>query len=264
MKNIVTTLLILISNLTIGQQYDKVFIENSKVDRNNKIYTLGKEFHFNFNITEKNTKYFIENNSSDFIELSNNIDSLVINEIRLTVIKPKIFKRTNKKQTEIIYSYEPNPKSLSYTGLVENEKNIWIHPPRDGFFKSLETCPFPFIVLNKPVGFKWVDSMIIGNQWSNILWSEWEDSLLLEYEYEIIGNEKINSNFGEIDCVVIEAVANSRLGRSKLTSYFSEKYGFVELHYTLFNEIKIDIILTEVIEGPILRDGKEFFQNRYK
>ncbi|SFJ76729.1 hypothetical protein [Myroides guanonis] len=264
MKNIVTTLIILISSLSFGQQYDKVFIENSKVDKNNKVYSLGKEFSFKFDIRENNSKYFIKNNDGDSIELTNDIASLVINEIRLTVLKPKIFQRTNKKQTEIIYSYEPNPKSLSFTGLVENEKNIWIHPPREGFFKSLETCPFPYIVLNKPVGFKWVDSMIIGNQWSNKIWGEWEDSLLLEYAYEIIGTEKINSNFGEIDCVVIEAMANSRLGKSKLKSYFNEKYGFVELHYTLANGIEIDLILNKIVKGPILRDGKEFYNHRYK
>jgi hypothetical protein len=264
MKNTILIIIILISNLSFGQQYDGLYIEKRKVDKNNNIYTLGKEFVFSINILENNSNCFLKKNEIDTFEVSENIDSLKISEIHLTVIKPRLFQRTNNKQTEVFYSYEPNPTSTSSTGIVENNKNIWVHPPRSGFFKSLETCPFPYIKLDKPIGYKWTDSMSIGNHWSNKKWGEWEGRLLLNYEYEIIGKEKTNSEFGEVDCLVISAIANSTIGQSKLKAYFSDKYGFVKLQYTLFNGIKINLNLDKVINGPILRDGKDFFENKYK
>lgn len=264
MKNTILTLIILISNLSFGQQYGGLHIEKRRVDKNNKIYTLGKEFVFNINITENDSTFYLKENKTEDFELTNNIDSIKISEIHLTVIKPRIFQRTNKNQTEIYYSYEPNPTTTSATGIVENIENIWIHPPRSGFFKSLETCPFPYIKLNKPIGYKWTDSMSIGNHWSNKKWGEWEGRLSLNYDYEIVGKEKIDSEFGKIDCIVVNAVANSIIGNSKLKAYFSEKYGFIKLEYTLFNGIKINLNLDKIINGRILRDGKDFFENKYK
>lgn len=249
--------------MSFGQQYDGLHIEKRKVDKNNRIYTLGKEFIFNIKITENDSTFYLKQNDSKNFESTRNIDSIKISEIHLTAIKPKLFQRTNKKQTEVFYSYEPNPKIIASTGIVENAENIWIHPPRNGFFKSLETCPFPYIKLNKPIGYKWTDSMSIGNHWSNEKWGKWNDRLLLNYHYEIAGNEMINSKLGEIDCLVINAVATSNIGKSELKAYYSNKYGFMKLEYTLFTGIKVDLNLERVVDGTVLRDGKDFFENKY-
>ncbi|SFT43417.1 hypothetical protein SAMN05216474_0544 [Lishizhenia tianjinensis] len=263
MKNRILILILLISNLSFGQQYDGLHIEKRKVDKNNRIYTLGKEFVFNIKITEDDSTLFLKENDSDNFKLTNNIDSLKISEIHLTMIKPRLFQRTNTKQTEVCYSYEPNPKIIAFTGIVENKENIWIHPPRSGFFKSLETCPFPYIKLNKPKGYKWTDSMSIGNHWSNEKWGKWDGRLLLNYRYEITGKEKLNCKLGEIDCFVINAVATSNSGKSKLKAYYSNKYGFIKLEYTLFTGIKVELELEKVVNGTILRDGKDFFESKY-
>ena len=248
--------------MSFGQQYDGVYIEKRKIDKNNRIYTLGREFVFGIKIAQNDSTFFLKENDVENFELNNKIDSLKISEIHLTIIKPKLFQRTNKKQTEVFYSYEPNPKSISSTGIVENAENIWIHPPRNGFFKSLETCPFPYIKLNKPIGYKWTDSMSIGNHWSNGKWGEWNDRLLLTYHYQIIGKEILNSKLGEIECFVINAFATSNIGKSKLKAYYSNKYGFMKLEYTLFTGIKVDLNLENIINGNVLRDGKDFFENR--
>ena len=255
---------LLISFSGICQQYDGVEIEKSKIDKNNTIYTLGKEFIFNINIENNGEVLYIKNNEDDSIQITKNRDSAAITEVHLTVIKPKLFQRTNKHQTEIYYSYEPNPTSISATGIVENQKNIWLHPPRNEFFKALETCPFPYIVKDKPVGFQWKDSMSIGKHWGNKLWGEWNDRLLLNYKYEITETEILNTPFGEIECSVINAIATSELGQSRLKAYYSEEYGFVALHYTLFSGIEIDLKLDKIIEGSVLRSARDFFENRYQ
>jgi len=264
MKNKFLIIVLLASNLAFGQQYDGLYIEKKKIDKNNSIYTLGKEFVFNIKITENDTIFFLRENKTDSFKLTNDIDSLKISEIHLTVIKPRMFQRTNKKQTEVYYSYEPNPTTISSTGIVENAENIWVHPPRSGFFKSLETCPFPYIKLKKPIGYKWTDSMSIGNHWADKKWGIWDGRLLLNYEYEISENEKIHTRLGELDCIVIYANATSNIGKSSLKSYFSYEYGFVKLEYNLFTGTKIEINMVKITDGPILSDGKDFFENKNK
>jgi hypothetical protein len=264
MKNKFLIIVLLVSNLAFGQQYDGLHIEKSKIDKKNSIYSLGKEFVFNIKITENDSTMFLKENNHDDFKLSNSIDSLKISEIHLTVIKPRVFKRTNKNQTEVYYSYEPNPKIVSATGIVENAENIWVHPPRDGFFKSLETCPFPYAKLNKPIGYRWTDSMSIGNHWADKKWGLWDGRLLLNYEYEISGKEIIHTEIGELDCIVINAIATSKIGQSRLKYYLSQEYGFVKLEYILFTGLEIELNILQIINGPILRNAGDFFENKYK
>ena len=243
-----------------GQQYDGVFIENRRVDKNNTIYTLGKEFVYTFTISNNKTPLYIQKDNITGFKLTPIKDSLTISSIHATVIKPRMFQRTNIKQTEVYYSYEPNPTFTSSTGIVENSKNVWLHPPRDMFFKALQTCPFPYIQLDKPLGHQWQDSMSIGAYWSDTLWGEWEERLLLQYDYTLSGKEMVQTAMGAIECMVVEAIATSAIGRSKLKGYFSKEHGFIQLNYTLVTGMEVELMLTEIKEGPILRDGKDFFK----
>ena len=258
MNKSILILLVLISNLTFAQNYNQLYIEKSRVDKNNTIYGLGKEFLYKVAISDNNKLNYLKVNDLKKFKLTDNIDSIQISEVYLTVIKPKLFQRTNQNQTEIIFSYESKPSAISYTGLVENKRNVWLHPPRQGFFQALETCPFPFIQLKKPVGFKWTDSLNIGDQWSNDLWGQWEGDLLLTYEYEIAAKEKVETNFGKIDCTVVNSKAQSTIGTSYLKAYYSDEFGFVKLEYALFNGMEVTLTLDKVVTGPIFRSGKEF------
>jgi hypothetical protein len=246
-----------------AQQYDGVKIEKIKVDKNNEIYTHGKEFIYRVEIKKDSSQLFIQKCNAEEFQLTANKDSSTISEVHLNIMKPRLFKRTNKQQTEVYYSYEAQPKFTASTGAVENKKNIWIHPPRNGIFRSLETCPFPYIKLDQAIGASWTDSMSIGNHWSDPLWGTWDGRLLMNYDYKIVGKEMLHTSMGEIDCTVIEAIGVSNLGQSHLQAYFSQKFGFVTLNYTLFNGLEINLNLDSVIEGPTLRDVQEFFESRY-
>ena len=244
-KLIITALLI--SSLCMAQQYDGLKIEKSKVDKNNVIYQIGKTFRYSYSIQKNENKYFLVNNTEDSLT-TNELDKNKIDGIKMSVIKPKMFQRTNKNQTEIRYNFEPNPRSRSSTGVVENKENVWIHPPRMGFLNALETCPFPYIKLNKPVGYIWTDKMNIGDHRSNKQWGEWKGRLLLDYTYKIVGKEAIKTSLGSLDCYKIESTAKSNIGESKLVSFYNDKYGFVKLEYTLMTGSQIEINLVEVSE----------------
>ena len=262
MKRKLLILLLVTATASYSQQYDGVHIERSKIDKNNLIYTLGKEFTYTVDIIENDTAVYLKNNDYNKFDLTRNSDSVQLSEIHMTVYKPKMFKRVNKNQTSIIYAPFPVLNSMGSTGLVENGQNIWLHPYRSGFFQSLETCPYPYIKLGEPVGYKWSDRMSIGTNWSNKIWGEWENRLLLTYEYEILAKEKVVTNFGAINCVKVRSIATSEIGSSELISYFSEKYGFVKLQYTLFTGIKIELNLNKVLDAPIVRSPHEYLEKR--
>ncbi|MGY6560093.1 MAG: hypothetical protein ACXIT9_12510 [Nitritalea sp.] len=125
---------LLVSFQLFGQGYKTVEIEKNQIDANNTIYRPGLQFIFNVEITQDHQPAFLKLNKDRTYELLREETESTVSTILMTIAKPKDKDKTNKKQTEIFYSY-PNTKFLaSATGLVENDENIWIHPPRDSFF----------------------------------------------------------------------------------------------------------------------------------
>lgn len=243
-------ILLFIANTSVSQQYDSVYIEKTKIDDNNSIYEVGKNFIFEYEIIINDSiRNLTKNSRNNFSLALTNNDSIHEQEVPLLIVKPKLFRRSNKNQTQAVYTFTND--SITYqgsTGIVENNINTWLHPPRFGFFKSLETCPFPYIKLSIGQDESWEDQMLIGDHYSNELWGVWNGNLLLKYEYTITDSAAIVTNLGQFDCKVIKATAKSEIGTSMLTSYYSSKYGFVKLEYTLFNGIKVNFVLKEIID----------------
>ncbi len=256
-----------------SQQYDTVVIEEANIDSNNKIYKPGNVFIYDYEIILNSEKLKLKKNGSkinreektsvpDFELVPTQSDSIGVNKIHL-IIKPVADSdRTNQNQTQISYLQAPVYASLSSTGAVENTDNIWIHPIRKGFFSSLETAPFPFIKTSFKIGMKWTDQMLIGEGWGNDMWGTWEGQLLLTYNYEIVAKKTLKTSIGEIDCFVVESSAASDIGTTKLTSYFSEEYGFVKLEYELLQGLKVNMWLVDFLTGKEFNDTRTFFKTK--
>ncbi|MEM9050973.1 MAG: hypothetical protein AAGC47_02870, partial [Bacteroidota bacterium] len=227
----------------------------------NAVFTLGKEIVYEISISKADESIFLAENSYAGYRLTTNPDSATVTKIYMKVIRPKPFKRTNKNQTEILIYYSDPPRSISSTGVVENDQNIWIHPPRQGFFKCLETCPFPYLKFGLKEGDTWQDKMSIGQNWSDPLWGEWEGRLLLDYTYTVLGNSKVKTPLGDLDCVEILATATSNIGQSKLEAMFSSEFGFVKLDYTLFDGTEISLKMVENSDGEVIRKAEDLFVN---
>lgn len=243
MNKLLLIFLISFSINCFSQQYDKVYIEKSKIDKNNIIYKIGNVYTYDVKVIIGNEFKYINKNLIDSLTIDN---EKALNKIQLNVEKAKLFRRTDKNQTEIKYNIYPNPTFRVSTGLVENEQNIWFHPPRFGFFRALETCPFPYIKLNKNAGYKWNDEMVISDYWSDERWGIWKEKLLLKYGYEIMGEETMDTDFGNLSVTKVYATASSVIGKSSLISYFNDKYGFIKLEYVLFSGDKIILELKEI------------------
>lgn len=267
MKIKLPLLLFLIFQFGFSQQYDTVVMENEDIDANNKIYKIGNVFIYDYEILQNGKRFKLKNNSGMFagreFELAPiGTDGIEVDEIHLIVRPAEDGDRTNENQTEISYLQAPGFSSLASTGVVENDANIWIHPTRTGFFNALETAPFPFVKSSLKVGLEWTDQMLIGEGWGNDLWGKWEGQLLLTYNYKISGKETLNTEIGNIECFIIESVASSTLGETRLKSYFSEELGFVRMEYELLNDLKVNMWMIATKTGMDFNDMRTFFQTK--
>ena len=134
-----------------------------------------------------------------------------------------------------------------YTGLVENERNIWFHPPRTFLFEMLELNPFPYIKFPIKKNRVWRWKLTIGSQWGDARWKEWEGAIVNHYKYRITNiNRPVTTALGTMNCTVVESRAKSRIGTTQATFYFEEKLGFVKYEYVNIDGSTLTIELVEI------------------
>jgi len=137
-------------------------------------------------------------------------------------------------------------RGYSSTGLVENQQNIWMHPPRDLLFRILQLNPWPFIQKPYEVGNTFGWKLGIGDAWGDERWKNFEGSVENVYHYEITDKAYFSVLMGDLECFKIEATAESRIGKSGLTAYFNQEYGFVKLEYLNIDSSRLVMELVEM------------------
>lgn len=242
----------------IWQEYfdsTKTIPHTDAVSLDNKIYTIGRRFVYDFvyishqdtfkiNFLKVNPPLMDSLSFISFIKETNRawkkvvLDSITkntISTVQMTVQKESC----NEGQSCILYEYiQDNSLPFSTketTGLIENRNNIWLHPPRERFFKITELNPFPYIKKPYKIGNKWTWALEIGSYWGSPEWKEWEGKIDNEYNYEITGKKKIQTFIGALECLEVTASAKSRIGETHAIFYFNKKYGFVKWIYTNIN-----------------------------
>ena len=237
----------------------KSYDDNYNID--NKIFKLDKNLTYSYYyIGKDNKKYLIKKGKEikkenytifdwDFIEYYKQDDE-TISTIVFQATKGNPFPDiADYNQTSIIYRYVMNNGSfytMEVSGAIDNEKNLWVHPPRSAFFQILELNPFPYIKQPYKIGNKWNWKLNIGDHWSDKRWLEWKGQIENIYNYEIIEKKTIPTNFGNLECFVTKAIAKSRIGETELISYFNKDYGFVKLEYKNIDGTKTILDLEKV------------------
>ena len=207
---------------------------------------------------QDNRQYFFKENSegSDYMHswqfvAADSIDESTIKEVNIK-ISGGVENNPNHNQTVALYEYIANDQSNPFTsisGIIENEKNIWMHPPRDKFFNILQLNPYPFIQAPFEVGHTWEWSLQIGGIWGDKRWKTWEGIIENKCIYTITSKKKTKTAFGELDCYTIESNAISELGETKLTALFNTTYGFMELAYTNIDSSTTRLQLNKLIKA---------------
>jgi len=120
------------------------------------------------------------------------------------------------------------------TGLVENEKNIWLHPPRNGDLGILQLSAFPYIKLDATRKWQWELDAAYANY----------QDVHLTHSYVKGKSIEFNSNVGVLRCIPIQATSESHIGTTTSEFLFNEELGFVQLKfYTIEGEtITLEIL----------------------
>ena len=230
----------------------------ARYTEDNEIYKAENTYYFTYTYKDKSNKEFyfsrLPDRTWEFVPKETMKDSAITGFYMK--ILPDIssfmdflpdYNQTVIKYTAMMNSGSVNTSFSESTGLVENSMNIWMHPPRFNLFKILEINPFPFIQKPYEKGNKWYWSLEIGYQWGDYRWKEWDDNIENQYTYEIVDtNSIIYTPLGELHCYKIDSFAESKLGKTYLTAYFNETYGFVKLEYINIDNSTITILLNNV------------------
>ena len=247
------------NNGIFTELFDSTNTSPNRYTENNTIYCVGTEFIYSFKHIDTNgKKYYYQNekrsvdgkNQWSFVS-ADSINTSTIQKVKISVkygLEPMLKYNPNYNQTLLKYEYpiadHSTPEGYSISGAIENEKNVWIHPPRDSYFKILELNPFPFIKHPYEIGHQWNWQLTISDGWADKRWKIWEGKIENQYEYEIVNKIKFKTKIGSLDCYVIESKAYSNIGETKLTAYFNKKFGFVKLDYTNIDKSKTILELT--------------------
>lgn len=135
-----------------------------------------------------------------------------------------------------------NWNSQTGEGVIENIEQVWMHPIRINQYKFTEIAPFPEVKLPLEKGKKWGNPTMIEEGWG-----EW-NGLTIESTYKIAGQTTIKLDDLKIDCWIINSTAKCQLGKSKLTTYFNEEYGFVKMEYQNYENEKLVFELIKMEE----------------
>ncbi len=120
-------------------------------------------------------------------------------------------------------------------GIIENVKNVWLHPMRHNQYSFTQLAPYPH--LRYPLQ--------IGNTWSTTLHDYGTGTV--QKNHEITDSlTKSYPNIGTLKCWELNATATFKSDTSTLRYFFNEQYGFTELHYVNYIGERLSVVLKGV------------------
>jgi hypothetical protein len=242
------------------EKFDSLNKDQNRYNQDNEIYKVGKRFTFSYEYHDK-TGRKMRMTKADTVSLNGAAWQLVpaeqsddksVSQIILSVVPglmPFIQIFPDYNQTVIQYDFKQVGGGLwnnEMTGVIENRKNLWLHPPRTGLFAILELNPFPYVKLPIKVGAAWTWKLAFGEQWADKRWLLWKGKNENTITYKVTGKSLITNKLGALKCYVVESKATSALGSTKLVAYYNSEFGFIKLDYTNIDKSSITMELQNV------------------
>jgi len=164
--------------------------------------------------------------------------NITTNEIISLNITGNLWKRSSEHQ-EAIWQYNAKPNTeLSFknqfslgwltrdtTGIIENDKKFWMHPPRHNQYLLTEISPFPDFRKNCEVGDHYSSITYVGSGLG-----PWEGKKV-KCTYSIVKFDKRN----EDSVWTIKAISEIEGKINNCEFIFSNKKGFTSMSYLFFN-----------------------------
>lgn len=155
----------------------------------------------------------------------------------------------NPHQTTIFYTFYNilgvRIPFASKTGVVDNEQNIWLHPPRTSTLKVLNLSAYPYVKFPLEVGGKWEYKIPVSREWEHRDFGSFsKEEIILHHSYEVVSEVTVPLGAKNLNCFYITARTKSELGNSVSEFLYNEKYGFVSMIFNNLNgsTIKFDLV----------------------
>jgi hypothetical protein len=209
-----------------------------------------------------------------------NIGDSGIDKIKITVNDRLGLKfRTDSSYTQTFISFDYldkmgntqnafNGVGEEITGVIDNKKNLWIHPPRSYTFKILEFNPFPFYYIDETVK-RWTWKLDVGGpHYLDSRWIDAKETVHISYLYTRAKDETLKTPLGEIVCKVTIGTAssesNNKLMKTHLKSYYNSNYGFVKLVYDNINGSQLVMDLIDIKKQTVKSVSKADIISKYQ
>ena len=242
------------------EKFDSLNKDQNRYNLDNEIYKVGKKFTFTYAYRDKAGRNMLMNKADTVSQNgmawklgpAEQRNDKSVSQIILSVVPglmPFIQIFPDYNQTVIMYDFKLGDGSSwnnEMTGVIENRKNLWLHPPRTGLFSVLELNPFPYVKQPLKVGAEWTWQLAFGEQWADKRWLVWKGKNENAIRYKVTGKSLITSKLGTLTCYVVESEAASALGSTKLVAYYNTKLGFVRLAYTNIDQSSLTLELQSV------------------
>ncbi|MEO0041201.1 MAG: hypothetical protein RL329_649, partial [Bacteroidota bacterium] len=190
-----------------------------RFNQDNTIYHCNKEFIFDYTIIKEQDSLYCQ-----FIQQRYGLpDWLLVSKkgihpaFTVRKIGMAILPSTEEdSQSWMVFRYYDQADSLlagwEKTGLIDNPKNIWLHPPRSGFFAVTEFNSFPFIKQPYKIGTAWKSGLTAG-YFENYkhFGLKWKGILITKETLSIIDVVELTTPFGVLPCYVVEGFVKSDL-----------------------------------------------------
>ena len=235
-------------NLFVEQKNDS--IDGYIYNRDNIVYDFVYSRQYQYFYIKDNDTSYIKLDKSDIDvfnipswEFTSIIDSFTIEHVILQTDAETLFFGSDYGQTVIKYEYVNNYGDIildgERTGLIENHKNIWMHPPRLTLFKILELNPFPFVKTPYLSGNNYSYDLTLASYWGDKRWNIWEGEVISKSNYQIEGFENVTYRGTQFSCLKIKAQATSTLGNTFASFWFSSDLGFLRMEYINIDKSKL-------------------------
>ena len=177
-------------------------------------------------------------------------DCILEHQIRVFNEENRMLKfLSNKDYTFVQYRSETAKGPIGGTrllGMIENEENIFLPNPIGRIFNVLQSAPPLYLKSPKTVGNEYNYRAEVPAKYSDPRWGDWQENEVMNFKYKITDETTIDSPFGNLPCLEIQASGGGLIGQSALTTYFNEEYGFVQMTYKNIDGSTMVMKLTEI------------------
>ncbi len=239
--------------------------DENRYTADNKIFTAGREFTYRyhyispkgdtllFKITESETPEFLLYQMAwDFVD-PDTANQNTVEAVTFRIVEgrePFVLNAPDFNQTvQEIRLFNPDKEELggfTSSSLIENDKNVWMQMPNMKMFRILALNPMPFIQAPYQQGNAWEWQMEVAETNGDSRWKAWGGLVKNTMHYQIGSQEMVRVPWGEALCHLVDADAESGLGRTHLKAAFNETYGFLRLDYTNIDGSKLVFELTDI------------------